>query len=365
MNDYFFISSPLHFLIAANIAIQNPQSRRVAVLISKTRGSGARYRVAAGKTPEIFSQVMDLSDAVSQGRGTRSSVFGMLKDEFSQPVAMRLFTGNDRRMEFQYAMHIASRAGRQIEGIYMDEGAVTYVGHKSMHSIQHRYIDPFFKKLFYGFWYRNAMTTGTSAWVRSAYVAFPELVHPLLKRKRLVAIDAAPFKTPLFRALVSAMLAEAGCNADMLQGLRLVLTLPHEGSYIRRPEMYQALSRCLREHYEPSAMAIKPHPRITNHHILEQMFPGMTLLDSRIGMEMLLPLLNDGCIVAGDISSTLLTTRWLRPDLQVLALSSGEAAPAAMASLYRQLQIPMLAVGQLDGVLPPARRSGGGACPGA
>ncbi len=347
MTDYFFISSPLHFLIAANIAIQNPQNGPVAVLISKDRQAAASYRLAAGKFPAVFGRVIDLSEMTSQGRMARSAAFKRLGAEFTQPMEARLFTGNDRRMEFQYAMHIASRARARIEGIYMDEGAVTYVGHKSVHSIQHRYLDPFFKKLFYGFWYKHAVTTGTSAWIRTAYVAFPDSVHPLLKRKRLVAIAAEPFKTQLFRSLVSAMLEQNGIDGAMLRDIRLVLTLPHEGAYLDRPAMYQQISQSLRAHFAPSLIAIKPHPRITNQDILARMFPGMAVLDHRVGMEMLLPLLKDDCIVAGDISSTLLTTRWLRPDLPVLALIDQYAPLGTLHTLYESLHIPKVAPSQL------------------
>ncbi len=83
------------------------------------------------------------------------------------------------------------------------------------------------------------------------------------------------------------------------------------------------------------------------HDLLARMFPGATVLDNRVGMEMLLPSLDDGCIVAGDISSTLLTTRWLRPDLTVLALVSDGGAPAAREALYRRLKITMITADQL------------------
>jgi hypothetical protein len=358
VNDYFFISSPLHFLMAANVAIRHPQHQRVAVLMSRDRTVAARYRAAAEKHTEIFNRVLDLSAAAARGRRGRAAAFRDLRAEFARPMTARLFTGNDRRLEFQYAMHIASRANPEVTGIYLDEGAVTYVGHKSRHGIAHRWLDPLGKKLYYGFWYRSAVTTGASAWIDAAHVAFPEAVHPLLRGKPLVAIDAAPFKTPRFQALATTLLAENAHDGARLPGLRLVLTLPHEGAYIRRPAFYAEIGRRLREHYDPASMALKPHPRITNHHVLAHMFPGVTLLDNRIGMEMLLPLLNDECLVVGDVSSTLLTTRWLRPDLRVLAIAPDGAAPTALAALYRRLRIPMVAVDQLADALASPATSG-------
>lgn len=347
MRDYFFISSPLHFLIAANVSIQNPAHDTTAVVIAKHRAAGGRFCAAARQFPDIFTRVLDLSGVPLRRFGAQVSCFKILKAELARPGAARLFTGNDRRMEFQYAIQIASGSDARVEGIYMDEGAVTYLGHKSMMRLAHRYIDPACKKLFYGFWYQNALTTGTSGWIKTAYVAFPALVHPLLKRKQIVAIDPAPFKTPPFKALACAMLEGHDDYPDLLRGIKLVLTLPHEGSYIGRPEIYREISRHLLNRFQPGEIAVKAHPRSTNQALLLQMFPGATRLDHHLGMEVLLPLLNQDCIVAGDVSSTLLTTRWLRPDLPVVAFMVHDAPAETLLRLFTALQIPMVAPARL------------------
>ncbi|MCF7837072.1 MAG: hypothetical protein K9N49_00415 [Candidatus Marinimicrobia bacterium] len=359
MNDYFFISSPLHFLIAANVAIQHPQHHEVAVLISKDRTAAARYRAAAEKHPEIFSRVLDLSPAAARGRRGRAAAFRDLRAEFARPMTARLFTGNDRRLEFQYAMHTASRANPQVTGIYLDEGMVTYAGHKSMHRLAHRWLDPLCKKLYYGRWYRPAVTTGASAWIDTVHAAFPAAVHPLLKTKPVQAIDVAPFKSPALRSLASALLEGHPDYPELLGGIKVVYTLPHEGAYRKSPEAYAAIGRRLGQYVRPAAIAIKPHPRMTRPDLPARMFPGSILLDHRLGLEAMLPLLGDDCIVVGDISSTLLTTRWLRPDLTVWALVPEEGTVGGMAALYRRLGIPLVHSGRLGeclaGECPPAR----------
>ena len=346
MLDLFFISSPLHMLMAANLSLSEPERVHVAIMIAKQAAAQARHAAIAERFPELFNRVVMLP-APGRWRGTFRARGGIriLEDLIADADAIRIFTGNDRRMEFQYAMHIATRRGRQVEGIYLDEGAVTYTGHKSMHRIQHRYIDPCFKKVCHGFWYRNAITTGASAWIETACVAFPDAVHPLLRGKRLKPIALAPFKTDALKALAAAMLDGHADYSELLGGIKFLLTLPHEGSYRRHPDRYRAIDRALGAAIPPATVAIKPHPRITDPGMVARMFPGAVVLDHRVGMEAMLPLLNDTCIVAGDISSTLLTTRWLRPDLTVVAIAGREAAPAGLLKLYDRLRIP---------VVPPA-----------
>ncbi len=344
MTDFFFISSPLHLMMAANMVIRQPSAERVAVLIAKSAAANTRYAAFLRQVPLLFSEVVVVPPPERRlCRFSRSPAARLLRQVFERPMAARIFTGNDRRIEFQYAMHIASRINRDVEGLYLDEGAVTYTGHKSMHSIQHRYVDPLFKKLVYGSWYRQAMTTGTSAWVDTVYAAFPSAVHPLLRGKKVLPIDPAPFATDAFKALALAMLNGHEEYREGLRGIRVVITLPHEGSYINRPARYQAISRDLAAVFEPAQIAVKPHPRITDAGLVRQMFPGALLLDHTVGMEALLPLLGGRCLVVGDISSTLLTTRWLRPDLPVVAVLSPDTPAGALGGLYETLHIPMLA----------------------
>ncbi len=342
MTDYFFISSPLHFLIAANIAINEAQDGNVLVVMTRDTKAADRFRVAAEKHPDIFKTAVVLPHEARTSRNTRTPRFQTIAALLSGATEARIFTGNDRRLEFQYAMHVASRDGNRPTGIYMDEGAITYFGHKSMGRFAHRYIDPLLKRLFIGAWYKPALTTGASEWVETIYAAFPEHVHPLLKQKTLVKIAPEPFALSPFKALAADMLPDGEEQAEALQGVKLVVTLPHEASYLDAPQTYEAVSRALLGCFTPSQVAIKPHPRITNRQLLEQLFPGAAILEQTTGMEVLLPLLDDDCLVAGDISSTILTTKWLRPALPVVALMVHKTPPELMTTLYKALKIPLV-----------------------
>ena len=110
----------------------------------------------------------------------------------------RIFTGSDRRMEFQFAMHKARQVNAEVEGIYIDDGTVSYLGHKSINSIFHKTIDPLLKKIVYGAWWKNALTTGSSSWISKAYLAVPKDAHPLLQTKELIPLEQDVFSTDEF-----------------------------------------------------------------------------------------------------------------------------------------------------------------------
>jgi len=341
MTDYFFISSPLHFCLAANFALQSPAHRSVALIMTRDKVVADIYAAAIGKHPEIFASVTSLAGM------DKSGVSSLLRKIFSEPGKMRIFTGNDRRYEFQYAMQIATQAGAQVEGIYLDDGAVSYVGHKSINKISHRYIDPLLKKLSCGWWWKNSLTTGASAWIDSAYVAFPDAVHPLLRDKKLHRIDATGFRADSYVALTSELVADSAQLRKKLSGVRVVLTLPHEAGFLQKQQDYVRIGKMLADCFQCGEIAVKAHPRAQDQASVEGCFPGALLLDRRIGMEFLLPFLQDDCLVLGDISTALLTSKWLRPDLAVVALKIFGELSEALLTLYDKLQVEITDIAML------------------
>ncbi|WP_119290986.1 hypothetical protein [Azohydromonas sediminis] len=346
MQDYFLISSPLHLCLAASIALKHPGHERTAVFTYKDPKTSALYARALERCPDVFSRIVILGDENARGRWARQRVvYRQLEALFARPTEMRVFTGNDRRFDFQYAMHVATKAGARVQGIYIDDGASTYMGQRTMHRFHNRYIKPLLRKLEHGFWHKHAVTQGSSAWTTAAYVAFPSEVHPLLRGKELIEVDVSPLRSERFQAVVEGLTHDAAQLRRVLSGLRVVVTLPKERNYIDDdPLTYQRLWEQLRMHFDAAQIGIKAHPKSTRLDALEQLFPGSSKVDAGIGMEFLLTMLPDGCIVIGDISSTVLTSRWIRPDLPVIAMQPGTGMAANRRALYDKLRIPVTEV---------------------
>ncbi len=352
MEDYYLISSSLHLCLAASIALRHPDHRSTAVIMTRSAATAARFAQAARGTPDVFDAVAVLEPPPGAGRwARRRALYRQIEALVAHPAAMRIFTGNDRRLEYQYAMHVASRAGARVEGVYMDDGAATYVGQKAMHSFAHRHLEPLVRKLMHGWWFKDAVTQGTSAWTTSVYVAFPQAVHPLLKRKQIVGIDVSPLRSEAFLRLVAALTDDFDALRRTLDGVRIVVSLPKESHYLDHPDTQQHLWAQLTARCQPDRIAVKPHPRSSRLDVLAERFPGARLIDKNVGWEFLLALLPDGCAVVGDVSSTMITTRWIRPDLPVVATRPLQGVPPARQSLYDAIGIPVVDVVALDGML--------------
>ena len=348
MHRYYFISSPLHFCVATSIAMQHDKDYNVAVMVCGSPEFLQKYGSAAEQFPEVFSKVEYLAPRSGKlnivARKSWNAVYQKL---FSDQQQVAIYTGNDRRPEFQSAMYWLVTNAKQPDAYYMDEGTVTYIGHKSMHSFQHRYIDPLLKKMLYGKLWRNALTTGTSPWISTACVAFPELVHPRLKDKKLLPIDVDAFSSETFLNMARSIAAVSDAQQAQLDRISLVLTLPYEAYFIKQRKHYAVLADQLLKMYSPEQIAVKPHPRIENQQIIADTFPGFQVLDKSTGMELLVPLLNSRCAIVGDVSSVLLTAKWLRPNLAIVALTQEGAESNPLAGIYQKLAIPMVVMTEL------------------
>lgn len=233
----------------------------------------------------------------------------------------QIFTGNDRRIEFQFAMHKAQKIQPKCEGVYMDEGTFTYIGRPASLSWQDRIVDNTLKKLIYGFWWQNPPTVGASNWITTVYAAYPQQVTEALTTKICKKIESQYFCSGVTKRLAEALLAQFSLDPCAIKQIRLLITPPHESLVTRQPEIKTRILEFIEDcQSQDHSVAIKYHPRDLTDNWLKLHANEVTLLPKCINFESLLPLLHKDCQVVGDLSSTLLTSRWMRPDISVVAL---------------------------------------------
>lgn len=324
-SSVYFVSTLLHLFTATAIAGERKDENAVLVFIDQPEG----------RVPQVFNLVQqwELSPFAEQhlfyGRlkggvsklKKRRQLFRGIKQLIERVHPDHIFVGNDRRIEFQYAMHIASLQGKETVGHYMDEGTFTYVGRQASSGIGDVVVDNLLKKLFYGTWWKNPLTVGESAWIKEIHVAFPELIDPRLKRKVVHCLSALSFQSASLRQLSQMMLQENGVTEDQIRSLDVLITLPHESLFEKNSGYKEKILSLISE--LKGTVAVKYHPRNGGEDALGLQRYGVQLLPSSVSYEAILPLLKNEAMVIGDVSSTLLLTRWLRPEIQAISYRNG------------------------------------------
>ena len=347
-NSLFLVSTPLHLMVSIAIVDTLQVKNAHLVFIDQVAGRKNPYLQTLENWPQNpFKSVAVFyrpERRLISKLKTRRETFAALGRIVNTLRPAQVYTGNDRRIEFQYCMHKATVLGLQPKGNYMDEGTFTYVGRKASSSFADKVLDNAMKKIAYGPWWQHPETVGASAWIDTIYVSFPGIVHPLLRAKKTVQLTLAFWQSAKLVEFCSRLVDQIG-RPENLARLEMLVTLPHESIIEASPNYKNQIKAIIEQQIALGLnVGVKYHPRDTNADALGlASIPGVEILSRELPFEALLPMIKPGAIVLGDFSTTLISTRLLRPDLQARAIDHGGNANAEdFIGLYRKIGVEII-----------------------
>ena len=317
MSDTLYLpSTPLNLLLSAAHALAFPGRHRLLLLDQK---APSLYLQALSQWVDCpFEQVSE--QVIPQSAGVkwrcRQDTFRQLDAWWQKRPWQSVAVGSDRRVEFQYAV---SR-GAEIQGHYLDDGLYSYMG-RPWRPVKDR-LDGWLKRLAYGPWWCTPPTIGASDWITDAWLFSPQQAVPALRQKRLHSIPSDWFQRPEMRRLGEIVLAQFQVDVAALARCERLLLLTHPNNAGKISGYVTRITEILRR-WQGMNIVAKYHPRTEGDPFRVQAQGVKMLLPPRLAFEFLLPLLPQGMTVVGDVSTTLLTARWLRPDLKVIAVLDG------------------------------------------
>lgn len=243
-----------------------------------------------------------------------------------------VWVGNDRKVETQYALHLAAERNGGPCGAYLDDGLYTYLGDVRQRPWVRR-VDWAVKRLTYGRWWQRAEQAGTTPWIVDAWLAFPAQAQDQAPQRRRRQLPREWFANRAMLRLCLLAAREFALDRHALAGCGLVLVLPHSNLLRANPELAVAL----RELIAACAAAgrrvgLKYHPREVSPDPGGLLREGTTVtLPALLPMELLLPLLSPSTVLAGEGSTALLAARWLFPRRPVFDLGISRSGYAARA----------------------------------
>lgn len=277
---------------------------------------------------------------------SRKKTFKALEKLVQQLKPKHLFTGNDRRVEFQYSMHIAEDLGFNPIGYYMDEGTFTYVGRKASNKFADKVLDNGIKKLAYGCWWKHPATVGASDWIQTIYVSYPDIIHPLLTTKHIKHLTLEYWQSISLINFCDLLVNTIGKPANLAK-FDLLITLPHESIINANNNYKEQIKKCITLYAkEGSKIGVKYHPRDNNQDLLQlDELEAVELISRELPFEALLPMIKPGAKIIGDFSTTLISTRLLRPDLIAEAIDHGEHDKnTEFIELYKNIGITVISI---------------------
>ena len=346
-NHLFLVSTPLHLIVTLAIIDTHKIKSPHLVFIDQVKGKENPYLQTLEQwkeNPFISTHVFYRPDRrLFSKLKLRRQTFRSLGKIINDVKPSHIYVGNDRRVEFQLCMHKATEAGLSPIGYYMDEGTFTYVGRKASFSFSDKVIDNTFKKLFYGSWWQHPPTVGASSWITTVFASFPDIVHPLLKNKQLVQLTLKYWQSELLKQFCTNLIDTIG-RPEHLQEYDLILTMPHESVITSNSNYKSVVEKIINQQVKSGLkVGIKYHPRDTEADMLKVgKLPGVELISQTLPFEALLPMIKTGAKIIGDFSTTLISTRLLRPDLIVEAIDHGKNGNEEFMRLYEKIGIQII-----------------------
>lgn len=323
----YFVSKLFTLFIAIIQSKERVNDKNILVFINQPSGENSIYKLIEEWKGNPFSEVYSFQ---GQFKGTaskakqRKELFNKIKALVEELQPDHIFTGNDRRMEFQYAKYIASKANREVTGHYLDEGTFTYLGRRPANPVGH-YMDNIIKKVIYGSWWQEPETIGSSDKVSHIYAAFPDFVDERLREKQVHQLDSSGFMSEEIGELCRLLLLQKGVSISDIKKIDGIITLPFESIYKADKNYKDRISKIIEE--AKGKIAIKYHPRDKVDDYFGFLDEDVILFPATVPFEAVLPVLRNGVKIFGDVSSTLLAARWLRPDLKVVSYRGAEVDP--------------------------------------
>lgn len=344
-HSVYFASTILHLYAAASIAAERQNETAHLIFIDQPEDKEfPLYSITKQWQSSPFKTVKLLPGrfkGIVNKLKKRKMLFHDLEKIITNLKPKNIFVGNDRRIEFQFSMHITESIGLNTQGHYMDEGTFTYVGRKASSSFSDAIVDNWLKKMSYGLWWKNPLTVGESAWIKTIHVAFPDLIDQRLKNKIIEPLNHNAFTSSAMMELSTNILDFYTFDSNKLSDLDALFTLPHESLFTNnsgyRTQILDQIKDLVKQGLK---VAAKYHPRNSNPDALNLAGAGVELIPAGISFEAILPLIPTKTHIIGDLSSTLLIARWLRPELDVTSLYTGDGNPE-FNKLFSALEIPL------------------------
>lgn len=320
-NKILLASTFRHYFLGITLALKNKNIDYHIIFIDQLHtGDKNPLLQFATEKPHPFKSVSTLPNRESglNKRAYRFKCFSILKSIILKLHPIEICTGNDRRLEFQYAMQFARKENSDTIGSYIEDGTGTYIQQNEFNLLKYiadRYIDTRLKKLAYGSWYSHPKQLGTSHWIDKSYLTFPEASPMETKKQPHEQLDAEQYKSQEALTILNTLSTSLGFEERKERKEITLLVLPHhsiiEVMYGSIKQFKIEITSLLKQN---NNIYVKYHPRDLNDPY--KLKGHCTILPTAVPAELYLATLNINHVI-GDISTAMMSAKWIKPACKV------------------------------------------------
>lgn len=347
-NVLYLPSTPLNVFVSAALALHRQTQDKAEIWLIDQRQPAEEnlYFNALNNWALSPFQSVRLMTSNSKGLaklGERKNTFAQMAYALSSFLPNNIAVGSDRRVEFQYAMHYLTDMGHEVEGWYLDDGLYTYAGH--YRSKLAYYANALIKKIAYGNWWQEPRTIGASSWIHQLFLFRPQYAIADLANKPSASLESHLFQQPALQELSVSLCRSQNYEVSSLTEVDLIIILPHPHDRAKMQDYDRKVRDfVIQASAEGRRLAVKYHPREAELDPLSlQRLAAVQLIPAALAFEFVLPFLRSGTQIVADVCTVLFTAKWLRDDLEVMAiLNPNDAYQQSFIPMMQHLSMPTL-----------------------
>jgi hypothetical protein len=338
------LSTPWHVFAGLGLLFGPYRHRRVdIVLIDQPRGRESPWWPVLNTLPGVrVSQLPAVGKQAWDKLLHLRSVLMRIETIVDALRPVEIVCGNDRRVEFQYAMRRCARRGAPARGLYLDDGSFSYSGRicaRPQHfGALRQAVEWLGDRLALMPWREHPRPLGTSRWVDGAWLAFPAHAHAALRNKPCEALEPAWYRGPQMLAVCAQLLAAQGFDMRLLCGIDTLVLFPHDHLLRASAALRERYARIIAQELSAGRrVAVKRHPRSLSREVGWE-WASVLELPAALPLEVLAPQISAGRVYSA-LSTVLVNLRWLRPDIEVYALGGASASSDPLSQLYPRIGV--------------------------
>lgn len=274
----------------------------------------------------------------------RQQNFKFLKSLLDKLLPAKIVVSSDRRIEFQFAMQY-QRQHHSCQGVYLDDGLYSYAGRRV--TALETFLGRIIKKVFYGFWWDEPLQVGSSNWIDQAWLFQPGSAIQVYQNKTVLELSPKWFDSEPLQQLGATLFARMGVSTEAVTQLKEIdvcILIAHPNNILKMQNYQQKIEAFILASIQHGLkVAIKYHPRVKEGDPLNLKEGVDCIIPSQLAFEFVLSLFRSDIMIVGDVGTSVMTAKWLKPNARVYAvLYEDDPFQLSFADLFMQLGLKVV-----------------------
>jgi len=321
MDNIFVTFTPYHVLLAYTIASTNKEKNYLVVIddavnLKELSEAIKEEKNSPFKDVIFLPGIKKIKTPIQRYLIIKNNI-KLLKKAIKNIIIKRVYVCNDSRPESQLILSYGKRDNAL--GIYIEDGSAAYYGLV----LKRKKIKTLLGKLIYGRWWENIEILGTSSYIDQIRAIFPEDIRVELRKKKvkILGINKKQFLSLKDKSFVTSFFKKININKKDISDIEVIIIISHSElvrQYLNYKKVIIKMINQLKKNYKK--ISVKYHPREKNDFLNLAAFGNIKILPQGIPVELFFLIASNSLkLIVGDISTSLLTARWLFPHIKIVS----------------------------------------------